>query len=304
MRRFPPTTLVSVVGRVDGYLLDGFLDHYSSLGVEEILLALQLGSERARKKEGELRGICAGRAEVVEIDRNPWRAETNGLLLKELRARSRAEWHVVADVDEFQYHASSIPERIARLELSLRSAATGLMWDRVTLNGELRHPRPTESLDEAYPVGAFMSPVVFDADPRKITLVRRDVALSSGQHHVLGDAGELLSEPPMPVHHFKWRGGCVAYLEERIEQFAGSRHREEMSVRDEALEVINRVDARGHFVGELPPAAYPRRTTVGRLPDDWMKISAPVWQYWQQDRWAGVNAWWEAKRPLSSRREL
>lgn len=297
-RANPAISLVSVVGPVEAYLLDAFLDHYLSLGVGEILLALHLGPESARDKEEELLRQTRGRAVVVEIDRGPWRAETNPSLLKELRSRCRAEWHVIADTDEFHYHRGTLQERVAELERSSRTAATGLFWDRITSEGELRHPRPGESLDQAHPLGAFISPILLDADPRKITLARCDVELSSGNHHVLGAAREFVAEPPMPVHHFKWRGDCIDYLRGRITQFAGSRHREEMSVHDEAQEAVALFDDGGRLREALPPATCPRPTILSRLPRGWLDIATPIWRYWQYERWVGVEEWWEAKRPF------
>jgi hypothetical protein len=295
-RADPAVALVSVVGPVEGYLLDAFLDHYLSLGVSEVLLALHLGPELGQDKEKELLAQTRDRAEVVEIDRGPWRAEMNPSLFKELRSRCRAEWHVIADSDEFQYYRGTLQDRAAKLERSSRVAATGLFWDRITPEGELRHPRPGESLDQAYSRGAFISPILLDADPRKITLARRDVELSWGNHHARAVAPELIAEPPMPVHHFKWRGDCIDYLRGRITQFAGSPHRVEMSGCDEAQEAVALFDDQGRLRGALPPATCPRPTVLSRLPRGWRDIATPIWRYWQYERWVGVEEWWEAKR--------
>jgi hypothetical protein len=210
--------------------------------------------------------------------------ETNGLLRDELRARAAADWHLLADADEFQFHPGGARATLDRCRSSGIPFATGVLVDRLPAAGELQPAvgEPDE-LDRRFSVGCFLTATLLDADPRKVTLAHRDVQIGSPGNHFV--AGRSPTEPPepMPVHHFKWRAGVSDYLLRRARSFAASPLHSELGVRREALRAVELLgagfDAAAHGLLNF-------RASLGELPPHWDDAVAPIWRHWQVERWA------------------
>jgi hypothetical protein len=84
------------------------------------------------------------------------------------------------------------------------------------------------------------------------------------------------------VHHFKWRAGVCEYLSQRARGFEGSTRPGEMRVHNESLSAVKLL-SRGVALEGDGLAAFP--ASLKELPANWDEIAAPIWRYWQVDRW-------------------
>jgi hypothetical protein len=275
--------LIAVVGPAAHDLLEPFASYYNSLGVTEWRVAVHFPTGTSAGDRRRLLRAChsaVGHPELVS--EGEWLVPTNGILRNQLRARARAEWHVLADADEFQFHPGGIGETIARCRAGAVRFATGLFVDRLSA---AREPpaaaRTPAGLDRRFPWGSFLTAEILRGDPRKVTLAHRDVEIGSDGNHFISDDPVIETPAPMPVHHFKWRAGVREYLEHRVRTFEHRSERMEQIVRAEAqraLALLGTDLAPGHGW----PATF--RTSLSQLPPDWTTISAPIWRQWQIER--------------------
>ena len=281
-----PVALIAVVGPASHDLLEPFAAHYSSLGVTEWRVAVHFPAGTSTGDRTRLLTACRNAVGPPElISEGEWRVPTNPTLRDRLRARARAEWHVLADSDEFQFHPGGIHETIARCRADGGAArhqfATGLFVDRLSANGDASPGASTPTgLDTCFPLGSFLTAEILHADPRKVTIAHRDVEIGSGGNHFVWD-DPIEAPAPMPVHHFKWRAGVHEYLEHRIRTFEDRTEPREHMVRAEAeraLRFLSRPEANGHDGLVRFPAS------LDELPADWWTISAAVWRRWQVER--------------------
>jgi hypothetical protein len=139
-------------------------------------------------------------------------------------------------------------------------------------------PDPGGSLDDSYPLGGFVTHDLVGGDSRKVLIARSELVLSSGNHWV---PGLRSGAPPLPVHHFKWRGGCQQYLAARMADFAASMRPAEVSMREECGRLLAHLRTHGGrlAVDGLAPA------TTAVLPAGWAEQAARVSDYWWRSRW-------------------
>jgi hypothetical protein len=266
--------LVAVVGDVDLKLFDAFLEHYEALGVNELALGFVCG--RACKT---LIRRCEARAcRPYIVHPGPWRVSASTWMRDELRRKARCDWHVLADVDEFQAYPGGLRGAIDECESHHRACAAGLLLDRLELPTSVHGtPQTRAELDRAFPQGAFLTACVLGADARKVTLARRDIPVAVGSHH-LGDDRVLAGAAPYPVHHFKWRTGIREQLERRAAHFASSTSGYERAIHAEARRAVaflsRRQLAREAIVDHFPASIYD-------WPPDWEERAADVLSRWQ-----------------------
>lgn len=266
--------LVAVVGDVETQLFDAFLEHYAALGVDE----LALGFVRGPATEELIRRCEARACRPYILNSGPWRVATSTWMRDELRRRARCDWHVLADVDEFQVYRGTLHAVIDGCESSHRPCAAGLLLDRLGTSSQVdAAPQTRSELDRSYPQGAFLTACVLGADARKVTLARRDLSVAVGSHH-LGDGREFADAVPYPVHHFKWRAGTRDQLERRAARFAGSTSVYERAIHTEALRAIA-------FLSERPSAREAIvdhfHASIDDWPPDWEGRAAGVWGRWR-----------------------
>lgn len=297
-------TLVVVAGAVEPALLREFFAHYRRLGVERFLVGFHFDEDAADAEVAAQVAECR-RLEVFPeiVTRGTWTSATNAPIRDELRRRAGPGWHVIADIDEFQHHPDSVRETILRAVEHGTRHAEGLLFDRVAATGSLEGWQPQTGLDASYPLGAFFTHLVLDGDPRKVMVVHASVEVASGNHRVLTEPRRS-PMPPLPVHHFKWRGGTTAYLRGRARRFEGSQDPEERSMRREALRLLAHLERQGGAIGVDRPELGFRPTSTQKLPPAWSVDAKRVSRYWWETRWIGVRHWWEAAEregtPLSS----
>ncbi len=278
-------TLISVIGAVEESLLVAFVEHYRSLGVNTVRLGFHFTptvTSRVRRRLVALAGQLGAAAPIVS--EGPWRVETNGLIRDELRRRADSRWHVLADADEFQAHPGGIGRTVARCEANDHPFAVGLLVDRFADRALTLVSMPASNkLDETFPQGSFFTHHVLDGDPRKLTVVRDDIAVGSGQHHA-PEHTKLERLRPLPVHHFKWTREVRSYLRARAGYFIDSEDPSEASMRHEAMAAERALDA-PDLDQRGPGALAWFDASLRRLPEAWTEIATPVWEHWQVTRW-------------------
>lgn len=275
--------LIAVVGPAAHDLLEPFATHYRSLGVSEWRVAVHLPAGTPAGERRRLLTVCRGTVGPPElVSEGDWLVPTNGILRDQLRASARAEWHLVTDSDELQFHPGGLTETIARCRAGAVPFATGLLVDRLSARGDLPASDSTpEGLDSRFPLGSFLTAQVLQGDPRKVTVAHRDVPIGSDGNHFTSDDPVLETPAPLPVHHFKWRAGVRQYLEHRVRTFEHRAEPPEQVVRTEAQRALTLLRA-ALASGHSGPVTFP--ASLSQLPADWPTISAPIWRYWQVER--------------------
>jgi hypothetical protein len=276
--------LVAVIGPSAHDLVDPFIAHYAALGVTELRVAIHFPRGTTVADRDQLMRACK-RARVPPdlVSEGPWRVETNPRLRDQLRARAVADWHVLADADEFQFHPGGVRSTVDRCLEGGAPFSTGLLVDRLRKATEPpRSAKPPLDLDGAFPLGSFLTAQILDGDPRKVTVAHRDVPVDSPGNHFTASRPPAEHPAPMPVHHFKWRDGVRDYLVDRARQFAGRPEPAEIGVRREALRAVEWL-LPGVLGGGVGVATFP--ASLAELPERWPELSTPVWRYWQVGRW-------------------
>ena len=205
--------LVTVVG---GYLqaLPAMLRHYRNLGVESFFVNVHLRNE----SDPVLEQVRAMTAEfgcgIASSTVGPWQ-----FVQQELYARQRelypTDWFVLADQDELQQYPAGLAETLADCEQAGYDHVRGCFVDRIARDGALRPVDPEAPLEHQFPLGAFLSFPVLNADPRKVVAVKGPVVIQKGQHHALEGTACPARRHFIQVHHFKWVDGLVERLSKR-----------------------------------------------------------------------------------------
>ncbi len=278
-----PVALVAVIGPFAHDLVSPLVTYYSGLGVTEFRIGVHIPTDTPAAHSERLLAACEpviGRPDL--ISRGRWGPDAKRALSDRLRALAVADWHVLADADEFQFHDGGIESTIGRCLASGVPFTTGLLVDRLSTRGDMRPGgRTPAELDERFPVGCFLTAQLLDGDPRKITVAHREVHTSVGSH-VTSSHAHFRHPAPLPVHHFKWRAGVGEYLSQRAGGYWGTPLPIERRVRNESLTAL-RLLSHGLRPGKVGLAAFP--VSLGELPVNWEEIAGPIWRYWQIDRW-------------------
>jgi hypothetical protein len=276
--RVEEVALIAVIGPAAHDLVPAFAAYYTSIGVTEFRIAVHFPPGTDAAVRTRLLDVCDQALGPIDVvSDGPWLVETNPRLRDRLRALASADWHVIADSDEFQFHAAGVGGTIEACDASGVPFATGLFLDRLPSGDELpAAARSPEELDGAFPLGSFLTAELLDGDPRKITVAHRDVDVDSpGNHFTTSHAG-VKHPAPAPVHHFKWRAGVREYLASRVRQFEGRPEPSEIGVRGEAMRALE-------MISDRPPLRT-FAASLRELPAGWDRMAGPLWRYWQVDR--------------------
>lgn len=281
---FVMAPLISVIGPVEPPLLRAFAQHYLALGVDRLLLGFHFPDDLPRQQEVELVGACEEFSSPEILSRGAWRADTNGRVRDELRRRAGKGWHVLADVDEFQFHPESIQATIELARSQDAMTVEGLLFDRVTASGKLEGWSEEIGLDRTYSFGGFFTHRVLKGDSRKIVLAHSDVILGSGQHYSPRVA-PVLTSSPLPVHHFKWRRDAQAYMRRRAQSFASSNIADEMSMREEALRILLHLEGNQGRIDVQSSSLRFRTVDLMSWPQGWHHEALEIQHYWRDTHW-------------------
>jgi hypothetical protein len=276
-----PPPLIAVVGPVEPELLEAFAAHYRRLGVERFLLAFHFpedtdGALRARLVDTCRR--CLGEPALISV--GAWHESTNGVLRDELRRRAGDGWHVLADVDEFQFHEESVLETVRAAARAGDLTVRGLLLDRVATDGSLPRWTPEEGLDRTYPIGGFVTHAVLGGDPRKVVAAHASVDVASGNHRAT--SYRPASPAIVPVHHFKWRAGLLPYLRTRAEMFRTGRWREATpAMRAEVDRLFDHLAAHGGRLDVDDPELDFAPASIRELPPRWSARAGAIVDGWR-----------------------
>jgi hypothetical protein len=91
-----------------------------------------------------------------------------------------------------------------------------------------------------------------------------------------------VNTPRVAIHHFKWRGGVLAYLRRRLDMLTAGEWRELSSApRLEATRFFDHINAHGGRFDVTDPGLSFRRVDVRRLPGWWAAESQHLVDTWR-----------------------
>lgn len=288
----PP--LVAVIRAVEPDLLRAFVAHYRDRGVVDFVLGLHFTSHTPALARDRLVAACerlVGPPTV--ISQGPWHETVHSEIRDHLRVRAGAGWHVVANVDEFHDYPAPLVDLVAAAEQERSPIVGGLLLDRVAADGSIRPWTLEEGLEQAFPLGGYLTPRLLGGNPGKVVVAHSSVRLGLGSHRSLDDSP--LNRPLVPVHHFKWRAGLVADLTLQVSEYASGRWREKGPwIRDEASKMLDHLQTNGSCINVADRRLGFRPTAIGNLPEDWEEESAlaldEAMQACDEHEWSTVMA--------------
>ncbi len=246
--------LISCVGvENDLPYLEHFLRHYEELGIAPANFRIILQTtDPDSPRLAQARDILARHGVPGDIH---WSAPYSSRSMWEERRRVQAEtagpsdWVVSADVDEMHEYPAPLPEIVAWCEREGHDIVQGPFVDRLAAGGGLAEVPPSDgALDETFPVqtelrhhiGGHTRNVNLGGSVN-LMLMRGDILPGIGGHNVhpggprlggkapgFAQGGPLwrfrkLADPrflftmPFLVHHYKWTGGLIGRMRERLD---------------------------------------------------------------------------------------
>jgi hypothetical protein len=190
------------------------LRHYRDLGVESFFVNVHLSAAADPVLE-EVRAITADfGCGIASATVGPWQ-----YVQQELYARQRElypqDWFVLADQDELQRYPAGLVQTLVDCDGAGYDHLRGCFVDRVARNGALPPVDPAVPLGQQFPLGAFLSYPILQADPRKVVAVKGPLVIRKGQHHSLEGTACPARRHFIQVHHFKWVDGLAPRLAQR-----------------------------------------------------------------------------------------
>lgn len=210
--------LLTVIGH-GTELLPHFIEHYQKQ-VDEIEIAVyetelhpSIGEEVAKIIEHYEKVKISI---VVKERLFDWEKVTQ--LYNFIKMKSRGEWFVIADIDEFHlYPNDSLHNLIYDCEKNNWDIVRGGFVDRIGGGGEFTELKSNESIWKQFPNAGFFRYPMSSACPNKICVMKGYVDVTSGQHYAkINDQttwrwqgwNHPLIAPidthSVQVHHFKW----------------------------------------------------------------------------------------------------
>jgi hypothetical protein len=190
-------------------LLPHWLEHYSKLGVDRILIGLfgdvapDAQEEISRYAERWpftcFRQRWANLHELAQEDQRRSACRAAGALPE--------TWIIHSDLDELHEFPAPLPRLIAAAQTQGINAVFGSFIDRVTANGTLSPIRATPSLWDQFPVQCRLTERILRGSTRKLMLAHYSVPCGPGHHFASNfKADRLPIDRPEQyiVHHFKW----------------------------------------------------------------------------------------------------
>jgi tetratricopeptide (TPR) repeat protein len=204
-------------------LLPHWLDHYTNLGVDEILLGIfddLAGETRAEIEK------CAARWKFRTFVQN-WRAATEAETYCQRQTGCRragarpGTWILHTDLDELQQYPAALKETAAAAAAANINVIFGRFVDRVAADGSLPPIQPHPSLWEQFPVECNMTGGVLKSLPQKVMAARFRVLVRTGHHEA--PLEPINATPIGRVAHFKWHSGLLDRMRWGLRQENASR---------------------------------------------------------------------------------
>src|SRR5262245_23690658 len=166
-------------------LLAHFLDHYTRLGVHQILVSVRSA------EQGELYDSAVSHAAHFDA-RVYWtsaqrfadtdKAEVEQTIL-EKNGVEPDDYVMHLDMDEFHEYPASLAEIVRIMNRRGAWALRGWMLDRVAEDGTLAPIRSSPSIGEQFPIGCDLTSGLLKGWTQKIVLCRGRVQLQGGVNH-------------------------------------------------------------------------------------------------------------------------
>lgn len=262
--------LCTVLGENLNFLTE-YVQHYKKIGVSDfhfIVHAPKQDEAFYLKAKQYLHQL--GIKNVSRYD-GVWNGLICTNLLNSLKKRYPDDWFIVADQDEFQIYKDNIFEIIKVAEQKNQTFISGILLDRVSLNGKLS-PSLGGNIWKKYPMCGFFSFPLTRANPYKIVLCKGNVELTEGQHGVaLANEkypvrGDILCQ----VHHFKWTNLLKEKLNDRLKRaYQGEWEKSYLGYQDELTHILTYIQKEKHIDVNNPLFLF-----------DKIEISSFKYKYW------------------------
>jgi hypothetical protein len=247
------TAIASVYDNLE--IIPHWLDHYSRLGVNHIVLSVR---SRDLLQQAEVFAlpfpIAAVHYAPASFFEDSDKAGIEMNLLNEC-CPDPDEYVMHLDLDEFQEYPAPLPEIIDLMNEAHDWALRGWIVDRVTADGKLAPIRPEPTIFDQFPICCDISECVLGAWSQKIMLCRRRVRLRGGVRHDTENAyyDRVPIQGQYIVHHFKWIAGLPSRLEKRLGE-AGTSNK----YKHECRLFLEHYQANGDRIGLADPRVQPR----------------------------------------------
>ena len=214
--------LVTVVGE-NTHILPHMLKHY-----EDKVDKVYVGVYRQSENDGILEEI-----EDLGIDpfftytdsKYNWNKVTE--IYNSIKRTKPNDWWIVSDDDELQVYPTDIEYIIKHCEKNGYTFVSGGFIDRIGTNGTFPVVSRETDIHKSFPLAGFFRYPMSKACPNKVTLMKGNQDISSGQHYAVFPDGSNswgtkhplrlpINEVFTQVHHFKWDSTCI----ERIKKVA------------------------------------------------------------------------------------
>ena len=236
----------------DARLLPHFLKHYARFGITEFHIAvpLVLSGYVAEKSAGyhvhqyndyDVAETVTGGVDAVTAMRNA--------------TQNVDEWVVIVDLDEFVEFCEPAPLLAQKLDAAGLNIAKGIMYDRLSGDGQPTGFTDESSLPEVYPVRARLTKQLMGGFDMKGVLLKGHLK-SRGAHHKFHD--EKASKAILEISHYKWTDRCLA----RVRQAYDLASAKGINWATQYKNVLDHYDANGRlawetFGGEIREPGWP-----------------------------------------------
>lgn len=212
-------------------LLPHWLEHYTRLGADQILLVIGFTPAQNFLKGNQYAGNILPRA-ISIARRYPATVfpfcydEYHTIYTQYIRERVKEyagvrqdDWVLHADLDEFYEFPVPLRELIREMEDKNDWALHGRILDRVAADGSLAKVSPDRNIGEQFPIGCRLTGRVFGANTRKIMLCRGRVRVNAAHDNTfnarfqrcpIGDQSQYIA------HHFRWTDTLIPKLRSRL----------------------------------------------------------------------------------------
>ncbi len=190
-------------------LLPHLLRHYRRLGVDRILVDIQLPvSEDVHWLDPALSLLRNYDAEVVSIDSAAYSGTRKRREAAVAQHAESDDWIVIADADEFQVYPLLLVDVARQCEDNGYDHVVGRYVDRIACDGELVEPGSNHPA-RLMPCSAELTANILGGWISKVVMARPYIIVGEGNHEAYYGRRAPESELFAEVHHFKWYRGVL-----------------------------------------------------------------------------------------------
>jgi len=225
-------------------LLTHWLEHYSGLGADAILLAVGFTHEqdflRGKSYKDNILPTVIEVAKHYPAQVYPFCFDEYHTMytqhvrerVKELAGVKKDDWVMHADLDEFYEFPVPLRELTKIMEEANDWALHGHILDRVAEDGTLKPVVPHINIGEQFPIGCHLTGRVFGANTRKIMLCRGRVRVNAAHDNTYDGYWHRVPVGRLEqyiAHHFRWTDRLIPRLRARLRgKGIGTTYREEI----------------------------------------------------------------------------